>query len=104
MAFKAVFGFDICVEKIKVMKNGNKKLTNILDSEVFGNNGRQYCFDIKKARNNTSFLQITRLDHRGDETFRRTQVIFFEDDLPFFVEAVSMLLSRFSHGETNSVN
>lgn len=104
MAFKAVFGFDICIEKITVMKNGNKKLTNILDSEVFGNSVRQYCFDIKKARNNTSFLQITRLDHEGAKTFRRTQVIFFEDDLPFFVEAVSMLLSRFTHGETNSIN
>lgn len=86
------------------MENGNKQMTNILDSEMFGNSGRQYFFDIKKTRNNASFLQITRLNLVGDETFKRTQVIFFEDDLPFFAEAVSMLLGRFSHGQTHLIN
>lgn len=86
------------------MENGNKQVTNILDSEMFGNSERHYFFNIKKTRNDRSFLQITRLNLGGDEVYKRTQVIFFEDDLPFFVEAVSMLLGRFSHGQRHFIN
>lgn len=74
------------------------KLSGILDSEMFGNEKRQYYFDIKKARNTKNYLSITRRDLQAEYTYKRTEIILFEDDMSFFVEAVSMLLGRYSSG------
>jgi DNA repair protein RadC len=81
------------------MEKRKTKFTNVLDSEMFGDDRRQYYFDIKKAKNNKHYLRITDRRQEPDETYKRTQIILFEDDLGFFVEAVSMLLGRFSAGQ-----
>lgn len=70
-----------------------------LDSEMFGENGRLYFVDLLKGKNNKPYLQITRADYRAKERYERSSVILFEDDFEFFVEAVSMVLRRYSHGE-----
>ena len=75
------------------------KLNRILDSEYFGEGKRLYFIDIKKSRLEKPYLCITRLDRSADAT-RRSQIIIFEDDLPFFVEALSMVLGRLSYGQT----
>ncbi|MFI5160515.1 MAG: DUF3276 family protein [Sphingobacteriales bacterium] len=80
------------------MAKQQPKFTNILDSEMFGDDKGQYYFDIKKAKNQKHFLQITNRKPDADETYRRTHIILFEDDLAFFVEAVTMLLSRHATG------
>jgi len=80
------------------MEKQRTKLTGILDTEMFGNDKTQYYFDIKKAKSDKHYLRITRRDQQEPERFRRTEIILFEDDLGFFVEAVSMLLGRFSSG------
>lgn len=77
-----------------------KSMTNILDSETFGDDKRQYFIDLKKAKNNTHYLRITRRDEEKNKVCKRTQIILFEDDLGFFVEALSMVLGRLCHGET----
>ena len=83
------------------METQNCKLTHILDTEMFGNEKRQYFFDIKKTRRQKHYLRITRRDRATNNTYDRAQIVFFEEDLLFFVEAISMLLGRFSNGATN---
>lgn len=80
------------------MQKQQTKLSGILDSEMFGTEKTQYYFDIKKAKSNKHYLRITRRDQQDTDHFKRTEIILFEDDLGFFVEAVSMLLGRYSSG------
>ena len=71
---------------------------NVLDTEMFGDERKQYYFDIKQAKNQRIFLQITNRKQEADDTFKRTHIILFEDDLAFFVEAITMLLGRHASG------
>ena len=80
------------------MENKKPKFTNILDTEMFGDEREQYYFDIKKAKNEKHYLRITNRRQEPDDSYKRTQIIFFEEDLPFFVEAISMLLGRHATG------
>ena len=70
-----------------------------LDSEQFGEHGRLYFVDLLEARNNKPYLQITRANVAHNKIYERSSIILFEDDFEFFVEAVSMVLGRYSHGE-----
>jgi hypothetical protein len=44
------------------------------------------------------YLQITNRKRHPDKAYRRTHIILFEDDLAFFVEAITMLLGRHATG------
>jgi DNA repair protein RadC len=76
-----------------------KNMANILDSERFGDDKRQYFIDLKKARNQKHYLRITRQDEEQENIYKRTQLVLFEEDLGFFVEALSMVLGRYSNGQ-----
>jgi DNA repair protein RadC len=76
-----------------------QKFHDILDTERFGRQGRHYFIDIKKTRNQRHYLRITRTDPAGGNYCRRTHLILFEDDLGFFVEALTMVLGRLSQGQ-----
>jgi DNA repair protein RadC len=78
---------------MKAVRNYN------LDSEMFGENGRYYFLDLNMAGNATHYLAITRSDKLEDNKYRRSRLILFEEDIPFFVEALTMMLTRYSHGE-----
>lgn len=80
------------------MAQQQKKFANILDTEMFGDDKQQYYFDIKKAKNQKHYLRITRRRQIENDTFKRTEIILFEDDLGFFVEAITMLLGRHATG------
>jgi DNA repair protein RadC len=80
------------------MENKKTMFANILDTETFGNDTSQYFFDNKKAKNKNNYLQITNLQQNGNQTSKRTHIILFEDDLEFFLEALTMLLSRHATG------
>jgi hypothetical protein len=66
---------------------------------MFGDEGRRYFVDLMKAKNNAPYLQITRADYKAHEQYERSTIILFERDFEFFVEAVAMILRRYSHGE-----
>lgn len=66
---------------------------------MFGEEGRRYFVDLMKAKNDTPYLQITRADYKAHEQYERSTIILFERDFEFFVEAVAMVLRRYSHGE-----
>jgi hypothetical protein len=80
------------------MEKQKPRFMNVLDTEMFGDDRKQYYFDIKKAKNEKHFLQITNRKLDAEDTFKRTHIILFEDDLPFFVEAITMLLGRHATG------
>jgi DNA repair protein RadC len=79
---------------------GKKKelFQNVLDTEMFGNENKQYYFDIKKGKNEAVFLQITSRNLKVADAYKRTHIILFENDLAFFVEALTMLLGRHATG------
>lgn len=80
------------------MEKRKTKFTNILDTEMFGDDRKQYYFDIKKAKNEQLYLQITNRKLDAEKAYKRTHIILFEDDLAFFVEAITMLLGRHATG------
>jgi hypothetical protein len=84
--------------KRKKMAKQQTKFTNILDTEMFGDEREQYYFDIKKAANQKHYLRITNRRQGPGAACKRTQIILFEEDLAFFVEAVTMLLGRHATG------
>jgi hypothetical protein len=70
-----------------------------LDSEMFGEEGRLYFVDLMQGRNSKPYMQITRSDYKAKERYERSTIILFERDFEFFVEAVAMVLRRYSYGE-----
>jgi DNA repair protein RadC len=80
------------------MQKQQTKFTNILDSEMFGDEREQYYFDIKKAKNQRHYLRITNRTREPDQSYNRTRIILFEEDMPFFIEALTMLLGRHATG------
>jgi DNA repair protein RadC len=80
------------------MEKTKNLFRNVLDTEMFGNENKQYYFDIKKGKNEALFLQITNRNLTVDDQYKRTHIILFEDDLTFFVEALTMLLGRHASG------
>ena len=80
------------------MEKQISKTPPILDSEMFNNGSRHYYFDLMVANNRKHYFRITRLDTHKIQSSKRTQIIFFEDDLFFFTEALLMLLGRYASG------
>jgi hypothetical protein len=80
------------------MEEKRNLFRNVQDSEMFGDENKQYYFDIKKGKNDAIFLQITNRNLTVADAYKRTHIILFEDDLFFFVEALTMLLGRHAPG------
>ena len=81
-----------------------RSLYPTLDSEMFGHGKTRYFIDVKKACNDSHFLLITRSDRYGDNRYARRTIQVWEEGLFFFVEALSMVLTRLSHGEMPGEN
>jgi DNA repair protein RadC len=76
----------------------------VLESEMFGEGKRHYFIDVKKARNNSNYLRISRTDRVDENKYQRSQLVIFEQDMAFFVEALTMVLGRWSHKELENIN
>jgi hypothetical protein len=70
-----------------------------LDWESFGEGQDHYMVKLNVARNERHYLKITRRVEDTGSPYHGTGVILFEDDFPFFVEALSMIMTRYTHGE-----
>jgi len=77
----------------------NKPVSWELASEMFGEGNRHYFMDVKRARNNSRYLRISRSDRVENDKYQRSQLVIFENDLGFFVEALTMVLGKWSHDE-----
>jgi len=70
-----------------------------LASESFGHGKKHYFIDVKKASNDTHFLLITSSEKYDEDKYQRKTIQLWEEDLGFFVEALSMILGQLAHGE-----
>jgi DNA repair protein RadC len=70
-----------------------------LASETFSHGKKHYFIDIKKASNDTHFLLITSSEQYDGDKYHRRTIQLWEEDLGFFVEALSMILSQLAYGE-----
>ena len=70
-----------------------------LDSESFGGEGRHFFVDLMRASDNQRYLRLTRAVYKAEKFYERSSVIVFEEDFEFLVEAISMVLTRYTHGE-----
>ena len=77
---------------------GSEKSYPSLASETFSHGKKHYFFDIKKASNNTHFLLITSSERYNGDQFQRRTIQLWEEDLGFFVEALTMILRQLAHG------
>jgi len=74
---------------------------NLLETEVFGDGRRHYFVDLRMAKNNTAYLQITRSElvsgeHDADAKYERAEVRIFEEEIGMLIEAMSMVLGRYN--------
>jgi len=60
-------------------------------TESFSNNKKHYFLDFKLAANNSQYIKITRSDEQEDRPYKRSEVIVFEEDFEFLIEAFSSL-------------
>jgi DNA repair protein RadC len=81
------------------MKN-RKPFENLLETETFGDGRRHYFVDLRMAKNNTLYLQITRSDlvTGDDETakYERAEVRVFEEEIGMLIDVMSMVLGRYN--------
>lgn len=70
-----------------------------LDWERFGEGQDQYMVKLNVARNDRHYLKITRRVSDTSSRYHGTGVILFEDDFAFLIEALSMIMTRYTHGE-----
>jgi DNA repair protein RadC len=70
-----------------------------LASETFNHGKKHYFFDIKKASNNTHFLLITSSEKYDEGKYHRRTIQLWEEDLGFFVEALTMIVGQLAYGE-----
>lgn len=63
----------------------------LLASEAFSARNRHYFLDFKRAVNDSNYIQITRSEQQPDGSFKRWQLIVFEDDFANFIQAFSSL-------------
>lgn len=63
----------------------------ILASEHFSRSGRHYFLDFRRAKNASNYIQITRSEQQEDVSYKRWQVIVFENDFEEFISAFASL-------------
>ena len=70
-----------------------------LVSESFGHGKKRYFIDVKKAVNDTHFILVTSSEEYADKQYHRQSIQLWEEDLAFFVEALSMVLTQMTCGD-----
>ncbi|RZJ90132.1 MAG: hypothetical protein EOO20_09015 [Chryseobacterium sp.] len=73
------------------MKNPN------LTSENFSSANRNYFIDFKRAINDSHYICITRSNKLLNGSYRRSNVVVFEEDFHFLVSAFSSLFHAAAH-------
>jgi len=68
------------------------KKKEILASESFSASAkRHYFIDLKRAENNSKYLQLTRSEQQQDGSYKRWSFVVFEDHLTDFISAFASL-------------
>jgi len=67
--------------------------TKILTTESFGDGNKTYFFDLMRSANGTLYIKIARSDKQPDETYKKQEVVFFEENFQFLLEAMRDLFA-----------
>ncbi|MES2378461.1 MAG: UPF0758 domain-containing protein [Bacteroidota bacterium] len=70
-----------------------------LASESFGHGNKRYFIDVKKAVNDTHFVLLTSSEKYEDNKYHRQTIQFWEEDLAFLVEGLTVILTEMTCGE-----
>jgi DNA repair protein RadC len=78
-----------------------KRQTNYpnLVTECFGHGKKHYFIDVKKAVNDSHFILVTSSERYDENKYHRQTIQLWEEDLAFFVEALSMVLTQMTCGD-----
>lgn len=64
---------------------------NMLAAESFSNRNMHYFIDFRVAENKSKYIRIARSDLQPDQTYQRSQVVIFEEDFHFLIQAFASL-------------
>ena len=88
---------------IYIIMEKKKSRENLLETETFGDGARHYFVDLRLAKNNSPYLQITRSDRIKPQDkkpkYKRVVVRVFEEEIGMLIEAMSMVLGRYNAQE-----
>lgn len=76
---------------------------NTLATETFSNRNMHYFLDFKVAENNNKYIRITRSDQQADQTYVRSQVVIFEQDFHFLIQAFASLFKSVLYKDQKEV-
>jgi hypothetical protein len=74
-----------------VSKIGGIMINPVLVTESFSNGKKHYFLDFRKAVNDTKYITITRSDQVAEGIYKRSEVVVFEEDFEFLIQAFSSL-------------
>lgn len=77
---------------------------NTLATETFSNRNMHYFLDFKVAENNNKYIRITRSDLQPDQTYVRSQVVIFEQDFHFLIQAFASLFRSVIYNDQKDVD
>jgi DNA repair protein RadC len=64
---------------------------DIIATESFSHYNKTYFFDFMQAANGSNYIKISRSDRQPDDSFKKQEVVFFEENFEFMLEAMSSL-------------
>ncbi|SDD66665.1 UPF0758 domain-containing protein [Pedobacter soli] len=78
------------------------KKKQILASEFFSaSSKRHYFVDLKRAENNSMYIQLTRSEQQQDGSFKRWRFIVFENHLPEFINAFASVFQAAAYQDAD---
>ncbi|WP_316818436.1 UPF0758 domain-containing protein [Pedobacter nyackensis] len=77
---------------------------NTLATETFSNRNMHYFLDFKVAENNSNYIRIARSDQQPDQSYVRSQVVIFEEDFHFLIQAFASLFKSVIDKDQKEVN
>jgi DNA repair protein RadC len=69
-------------------------------TESFSRYNKTYFFDFMQAVNGSCYIKISRSDWLPDDTFKKQEVVIFEEDFGCLLEAMSSLFRTAAYQET----
>ena len=61
-------------------------------SESFSNGRRHFFLDFSRASNHSNYIRMTRSDEQADGSYKRSSVVYFEEDFVPLIEGFASLM------------
>ncbi len=74
-------------------ERGRASEPKVLATESFSHYAKTYFFDLMEANNGSMYIKIARSDKQLDDTYQKQEVIVFEENFQFLLEAMRDLFA-----------